>query len=325
MDGTQGTAEPPSKSGRFNAVVAQRTRPDRVARQDRSNPSVAPPIAAVATSAEWPDKNAEWPATAMVLSPSDGRPSAHILRLMKPIPAIGPNPKATIDDVANLAGVSTSTVSRFLNGRRVGSANAITDAIATLGFRPSAAARSLKSGSSSVIGFLVPDIANPFFGSALRGIESVAREHGFNLLVGNSDEDPVEERAALGELLRHGLDGLVFTPTVEWPGEIEMLLGLQLPVVLFDRVLSRQLFDSVLIDNAGGSRQAVRHLIALGHRRIGLVTGPLHKTPDIERRRGYMDAMAEAGIPIQDDLLEIADCMEAGGYQSALRLVGRPT
>jgi DNA-binding LacI/PurR family transcriptional regulator len=155
-------------------------------------------------------------------------------------------------------------------------------------------------------------------------MESVAREHGYSLLVGNSDEDEVDERAVLEQLRAHGLAGLILTPAAEWPNEVDTLLGLPLPIILFDRLLSQPVFDSVVVDNAGGSRQAVQHLIALGHRRIGLITGPLHKTPDQERRRGYVEAFNDAGLALWDDLLVPADSMRSGGYQAALRLIGRP-
>jgi LacI family transcriptional regulator len=230
--------------------------------------------------------------------------------------------RATITDVADRSGVSRSTVSRYLNGFKVARQAAIELAIADLGYQPSRVARSLKSGSTHAIGVIVPDISNPFFAAAVKGMESLARECGYQLLLCNTDEDVDLERAALDELMVRSVDGLVLTTAARDLSEVPSLRSLPVPISLLDRTIDGLDHDSVLVDNPGGSRQAIQHLFQLGHRRIALITGPTHTTPGRGRYEGFVDALAEFGIQLPEEYVQQGGFREEGGYQAALRLVG---
>jgi len=223
---------------------------------------------------------------------------------------------ANIQEVAHAAGVSTASVSRFLGGATVRSGAAIARAIDELDYVPSVAARSLRSGRHGSIAVIVPDIANPFISALVKGIEQETRVAGYQVLLGNSDEDSRQENALLGALSQR-TDGIIMAPLVEEGRSVLGLSRIDVPVVLVDRdVHSRNNLDRVLVDNLSGARQAVEHLISLGHRRIAFISGPLQSTPGRARYEGFVSTMAMHGFPADKSLMRISDFRESGGYQS---------
>ena len=234
---------------------------------------------------------------------------------------------ATISDVAKRAGVSPATVSRFLSGQSVRAAAAIDSAITELAYSPSAIARSLKSGLTRNVGVVVPDISNPFFAAVVRGIESGSSVQANNVMLCNSDESADRQNQLLASLI--GLiDALILTPAIESSEVPEALRRHDVPVVLLDREFGEDLgFDSVLVDNFGGSRQVGRYLAQLGHRRIAVISGPLDSTPGRLRHEGFMAGVAEAGVEPPDELVHIGDFRETSGYVGlkSLLAAGPPT
>ena len=223
---------------------------------------------------------------------------------------------ANIQEVAQAAGVSTASVSRYLSGAPVRSSVAIARAIAELGYSPSVVARSLKSGRHGSIGVIVPDFTNPFFSALVKGIEQETRVSGYQVLLGNSDEDPHQEDALLAALSQR-TDGIIMAPLVEEGRSVLGLSRITTPVVLVDRdVHTSHAFDRVLVDNLSGSQQAVDHLVSLGHTRIGFISGPLQSTPGRARHEGFRSAMAGHNLVVADNLVRISDFRENGGYQS---------
>lgn len=235
---------------------------------------------------------------------------------------------ATIRDVARAAGVSTATVSRYLAGTKVRTADAITAAIESLGYQPSDVARALRSGRHGSIALIVPDVSNPFFSALVKGVEKEARAAGFRIVLGSSNED-AELEDELVEALRRTTDGMIIAPVLEQGRSVRTLIELKLPVVLVDRQLhSDHVFDRVIVDNASGIRQAVDHLVGLGHTRIATVSGPLYSTPGRARHEAFLESAAAHGIRVPSEYLEIADFRESGGFDSARRLwalADRPT
>ncbi|MFT4230827.1 MAG: LacI family DNA-binding transcriptional regulator [Microbacterium sp.] len=230
----------------------------------------------------------------------------------------------TIQDVAERAGVAASTVSRYLSGHPVRSAPLIEKAITDLDFRPNSAARSLRSGLHHCVAMIVPDVTNPFFASVLKGIESRASRERLLVLVGNSDEDSVKEAALVRELSARA-DGLIIGPVKEGPESREHLAGLDIPVVFIDRGVDlEQPFDSVMVDNQSGMRQAVGHLVHLGHTRIAAIHGPGDSTPGRTRIEAFHQALRERGIPIHDDYNVIKDFRTLGGYEGMMALWALP-
>lgn len=226
-----------------------------------------------------------------------------------------------IGDVARRAGVSTATVSRFLRGDPVRSANAIRTAIEELGYWPSPAARSLKSGVNYAIGVVVPDITNPFFAAVVKGIEGVSRQAPYNIFLCDTDESTIQEGRVLADLVRR-VDGIILAPATEQDQTPLQLRDAGVPMVFLDReVTPPGRFDSVLVDNAGGARQAAEHLLSLGHEHIGLISGPLNTTPGRGRHEGFLATLASHGVELPADAIQIGDFREPSGYQATLRLL----
>ena len=200
-------------------------------------------------------------------------------------------------------------------------AEAIDQAVQALAYRPSIAARSLQSGVTRTIGVVVPDIVNPYLAAVVKGAELVSRGAAYTLVLCNTDEDPDREVRVL-ESLEGRIDGLLLAPVTEQSETTEGLRRLGIPIVLIDRRVGSPMgFDCVLIDNHGGARRAIDYLVGLGHRRIGLISGPLESTPGRERHEGAMSGLKEAGIEQPADLIQIGDFRTQGGYQAALRLL----
>jgi len=231
--------------------------------------------------------------------------------------------RPTMHDVATLAGVSLKTVSRVVN--REANVNEerrrrVEDAVARLGYRPNSAARSLRTGRGmGSIGLVIADLANPFYAAIAKAVEAVADRHRTMLVIGSSAEDPRRERQLATDLLRHPVDGLILVAAGDDQHYLEAERRLGAPIVFVDRPGGRIDADAVVLDNAGGTRAGVEHLIALGHRRIGFVgdTGSLYTAR--ERLEGYRQALAGAGIAYDPSLVRAgsprADLAEASARQ----------
>jgi LacI family transcriptional regulator len=230
----------------------------------------------------------------------------------------------TIADVARCAGVSSSTVSRHLMGQQVRAKEAIDAAVVALGYRPSPIAQSLRSGKTFTIAVVVPDISNPFFGGVVKGAESIARTRGYSLALYNTDESADVESDIVDRL--HGrVDGIILVPSVESDTAPLRLREYGVPVVFLDReITGPSLFDTVLVDNEGGTRQAVSHLLNLGHRRVGVIRGPVASTPARSRYESFRETLSLHGLNPDEAPCEDGDFRESGGHQAMLRLLARP-
>lgn len=220
------------------------------------------------------------------------------------------NNQVTIADVARLAEVSISSVSNVLNGRskrmRKSTQERILQAITTLGYTPNLAARQLKTGHSPIIGLIVPSVANPFFGFFARQIEEIALAKGYQVLLGNSDRNPDRERRYAEELWGYGVRGMIFGSSLAEIGHLQPIINKGMHVVAFDR--QNQEKDSVGIDHIGvdnvqAMRLITKHLIALGHKRIGFVSGPIRTVSRLARLEGYRTSLEEAGLPFAEQLV----------------------
>jgi DNA-binding LacI/PurR family transcriptional regulator len=211
--------------------------------------------------------------------------------------------EATILDVARLAGVSPTTVSNVLNGRleRMGqdTIERIQQAIKRLEYTPSRVARQLKTGYAPIIGLIVPSVANPFWGAFARAAEETALVQGYHVLLGNSERDPVREQSYAEEMWAQGIRGIIFGSSPLSLEHLSSLIERGLHVVTFDRRYQSSdnlAVDSISIDNVLAERMATAHLLALGHRRIGFLSGPIRTISRMDRLEGYSSALAEAGI-----------------------------
>jgi LacI family transcriptional regulator len=232
-------------------------------------------------------------------------------------------PAATIVSVARGAGVSPATVSRFLRGNSVRNADTIRAAIETLGYRPTLAARSLRSGVHYAVAMIVPDIVNPYFASLAKGVESVFRGTQYRVFLCNTDEQSAIDDEVLDDVI-HRVDGIILAPAVEQEDAPTQVRKQGLPIVLVDRELCDKSFDSVLVDNSGGARSAARHLCELGHTQIAMISGPLSNTPGRVRHAGFMEELRRRGIALSESLVQFADFKEAGGQEAMRRLMQLP-
>jgi DNA-binding LacI/PurR family transcriptional regulator len=216
----------------------------------------------------------------------------------------------TIHDVARLARVSPSTVSNLLNGRqdrmRTGTMERVQQAIDRLSYTPSGLARQLKNGYAPIIGLVVPSVANPFWGAMARAVEETALAHEYRVLLGNSERDLERELAYAEDMFAHGIRGIIFGSS---PLSLAYLGGLVergLRIVAFDRHNQREDrfdIDSVGVDNVHAGQLATEHLLALGHRRIGFLSGPIRTVSRMDRLEGHRAALAEAAIKFDPRLV----------------------
>lgn len=180
-------------------------------------------------------------------------------------------------------------------------------AIEALGYRPSWAARNLKKGFAPVIGLLVPSVSNPFHGALARGIEIAAQRRGFQVVLGNSLRDPARERGYAEDFFAFGIRGVIIGSSPFDLAHFAELMGRGLSVVAFDLVASGYSgilpLDSVSIDNHRAGYLATRHLIELGHRRIGYISGSTPTRSRRDRLEGYRTALTEADIEATVDLI----------------------
>jgi len=245
-------------------------------------------------------------------------------------PAVhAPRGPVTRKDVARYAGVSTAVVSYVVNGgpKKVAPATEakVQDAIRVLGYRPNAAARALKLGSSETLGLVVPDISNPFFALLAHAVEDAAAELGYALVLTNSDGNFAKELRHVRNLAARQVDGVVLSSVLMEP-RLTDLESAEIPVVLLNHSADAPGFNSVGVDLVAGAKSAVEHLIGHGHTNIALAMGTNTGNYYDGREEGWLQALARAGLP-EGPIVRTPFTRE-GGYAAGKRLLaaaGRPT
>ena len=217
--------------------------------------------------------------------------------------------RATITDVARLAGVSIKTVSRVVNG--VSTVNAelaarVQAAIAELGFQPNQLAAALKSGASTAtIGLVIQDISNNIYSGLMIGVADVARRHGTQVItsVVSEFQSDDEELSVIYDLCKRRVEGLIVVPGSGDLSVLRQQIDGGTPMVFVDRQPHGLVADSIQVDNRGGAHAATRDLIAQGHRRFAVVLGSLTVDTMAERFAGVRDALREAGILVSQSTI----------------------
>lgn len=230
----------------------------------------------------------------------------------------------TSRDVARKAGVSVATVSRVLNSSPLVTESArrkVLRVVKQLNYHPNRAAQRLRAGRSRVIGLIISDIQNPFFTSVVRGIEDVAYQHGYSLVLCNSDEDPEKQALYVNVMRSEEVAGVILATASRANPQVEELLAYHIPVIAIDRQIATRKVDAVLVRNIDGAYNAVTHLLTLGHRRIGYVGLPLTRTPGRERYEGYQRALREHKLAVNHNFVRISDAKQQGGYASTCDLL----
>jgi len=232
----------------------------------------------------------------------------------------------TIRDVARLAGVSTATVSATLSGAAFVSdalQARVREAVAQLGYSPHGIARSLKSGSSRLIGLVIPDITNPFFTRLVHYVEQITRRDGYSMVLCNTAFDVAREREALALMRTQRVDGIVLCPAGDIPDYGDAFaIGRGPPIVLVDSAPPGAGADSVVIDNFAAAFVATSHLMELGHRHIAAVAGPQQGLSSVERTRGFLAALEARGLTFGAEDIVHADFREEGAYEAVGALIG---
>jgi LacI family transcriptional regulator len=230
----------------------------------------------------------------------------------------------TIRDVARLAGVSTATVSRILSGigeARPDTRARVRAAVAELDYRPSGIARSLKLGSTGTIGLIVTDILNPYFPELVRSIEDAARARDLAVVLCNAQEDADREASYLELLSERRVDGIVVASGSLSERHGQWLRSAPVPVVLVNCRLADGSQPAALTDNQAAARMATRHLLALGHRRLGHITGRPTDAATEDRLAGVRAAIADAGLSEDSLAIVVGDGHTTGGERGMRQLL----
>lgn len=206
---------------------------------------------------------------------------------------------ATIKDVARAAGVSPAAVSRHLNGRISLPAETrarIDRAIVELDYRPNLMAKRLSTGKTEALSLVTPEINNPFFTEFAAAVEEAAAQAGYSVYFSSTQGDPVREIAAIRRLRDRHVDGMIFLPSRPDDGQLLKALDGLTNIVLVDEDVEGAPQPRIFVENEAGTRMAVHHLVSLGHRDIGLVSGPSGVLSAIERERGWRGALSDLGL-----------------------------
>ncbi|MDR7074004.1 LacI family DNA-binding transcriptional regulator [Fictibacillus barbaricus] len=231
--------------------------------------------------------------------------------------------KPNIQAVAKLANVSIATVSRVINnqgGVRKKTEDRILKAIDELGYIRSAAARTMKKKETKTVGVIVPDIKNPFFPIVMAGIEQKAREKGYFTILSSTSESQAIEEEIVKNFIERGVDGVIITTANEDSDHLKVLQNQGIPIVAVDRSIQNLNVDTVIVDNEKGTYQAIQHLILQGHKRIGIICGPLNTTPAFKRLIGYKKALEDYNIPFNEQYVIHGDFQEQSGYKGTKEL-----
>ncbi|MDF2611188.1 MAG: putative LacI family transcriptional regulator [Lachnospiraceae bacterium] len=213
--------------------------------------------------------------------------------------------KVTIKEVAQHAGVSIATVSHVINNTRFvkeETSQKVMKSITDLRYSPDSVARTLKTGRKNIIGFIVPDIANPFFSTVIEEIEGMISKYNYQLIISNTKENINRELDNL-RTLTNMVDGLILASTSNTYAEIKDYIPSSLPTVFIDRTMTDIPFDTVTISNYNCVYKGILDLIAAGHKKIGCIMPPAHLSTSIERFSAYKTALQDNNIPVNQEII----------------------
>lgn len=238
--------------------------------------------------------------------------------------------RITMADVAERAGVSKATVSHVINETRFvedATKSRVREAIDALGYRPNVAARSLTTQRTRIIGLIISDVTNTFFGELTRGIEDALFANGYSLMLCNTNEVLEREEYYIDILLRQGVDGIIAAATSQDWDALNEAAKLNIPIVMLDRTFENADSPYVGVNNSQGAYLGTRHLIERGYREIGILSGFQRLSTMRERLAGFEQALAEAKLPLRadwriDSPLTIEDGKRA--MQQLMGQAGRP-
>jgi len=230
----------------------------------------------------------------------------------------------TIRDVAKLAGVSIATVSHVINETRYVSDELVyrvKNAMEELDYHPNLLASSLRGGETKTIGLIIPDISNQFFAEISRKIEDNGLAHGYSLIICNTDDNPEKEKRYIDILLSKQVDGFIFISAGDETDSLLKPISKGIPIVVADRYIENPNVNTVVVDNFDGGYQATKHLISLGHKRIGFISGSLTVSPSSDRFEGYKKALIDSNLPVDLSIVVHGDYRYQGGVDAMKKLL----
>ena len=224
--------------------------------------------------------------------------------------------QVTIKDIAEKLGISVSTVSRALKDHpdiSLKTRQAVKELAKLLGYKPNLIALSLKHSKTNTIGLIVPEVEHHFFSKIINGIEDVAYENNYNVIVVQSNESYLREVLNTQTLLSNRVDGVLvsFSKETKDYSHFQQLVDNEIPIVFYDRVIEGFHADSVMVDDYSGAFNAVNHLITKGCKRIALYSSPQHMLIGLNRFEGYKDALKKNGIPFDKNLVYSCDTFDS--------------
>jgi DNA-binding LacI/PurR family transcriptional regulator len=242
------------------------------------------------------------------------------------------NSQATIRDIAIKLNISISTVSRSLrNAPDVNqeTKRAVLEMAKALNYEPNRVAQSLRSKRTNTLGVIVPEIVMHFFSSAISGIQEYAADHNYSTMFCQSMESYETEKNNIQMLVSNRVDGLLISLSSQTQNydHLYPIIEKKIPIVLFDRVADELPVSKVIVDDHDGAFKAVDYLISTGCKRIAYIGGPQNMYISLQREKGYLDALAHANIPVEDELIiHCADLQHdpAQAVQKILDLPNRP-
>lgn len=232
---------------------------------------------------------------------------------------------ATIKDIARETGLGLATISSYLNGGNVREKNRIKieQAIEKLDFEVNEVARGLKTNRTKMIGVIIPELNNIFFAEIITEVEDILRGQGYAVMICDCRTDAKREEEAIEFLKHRRVDGMIVIPTGNSGAGLQDIMKSGKPVVVIDRRLRQLHCDTVLVDNKGAARDAVQRLLQAGHRKIGVIAGDQEVYTAEERFQGYLQALEEADIPMEDSLIVRGDYTIRGGSRGIKELAKR--
>jgi len=235
---------------------------------------------------------------------------------------------ATIKDVARLANVSITTVSRVINNKSEGvseeTRQRVLQVMENLNYQPNRVARGLVTRRTNTLGLILPDITNPFFPEIARAVEDTANKHGYNIILCNTDDRSDKEELYIRVLKSKCVDGIVFTSsTTPVFRHVRQLRHYKMPFVLLDRYFYDEQLPGVYTDGCQGMHEITRFVLEMGHREIAYIGGPNEAPNSMYRYAGFERALKDFGLALDKELIVEGNYKISGGREGVLELLGR--
>jgi LacI family transcriptional regulator len=235
------------------------------------------------------------------------------------------NTRPSLKDVANLAGTSTATASRAISGKgyvSVDTRRRVLEAVQELSYQPNLQARALRQRTSSTIGLVIPNLLNAYYTALADALSQLLYAKGYHLLLASTRDDPDVEQNMLSDMVGRAVDGLLWVPSSASLELTGYLLEQHTPAVAIVRRVPDDLLDAIVFKDYAGSQAATRHLVSLGHERIGYIGGDIRYSSNFDRWQGFLNAMQECGIPAEDRLVKLGTTWGVWGEKATSELLG---